>query len=376
MPWNLSQPVYMIKHVLAAWLLVSCIGGKLQAQSQPFDAPEYEDILFLNLKAIGDSLAHTDYTLSKGVYHRLLRSPEVGLYNRCEIYLRNDKTALISLRGTVNKNESWLENFYAAMTCANGRLQLNDSTVFNYQLARDSQAYVHVGWLLGLGFLSPYIRQGMDSLLQQGIRHFIIAGHSQGGALSFLTTSYVYYTYHERYPDMQLVTYASAAPKPGNLYYAYDLDFISHGNNFRVVNSADWVPETPFSIQTLDDYREPNPLVNAKRTIRKQKFLVRLALNHVYNQMKKGSYRAMKRYRKYLGGMMYKQIKKALPQLQEPCYVYSTNYSTAGNPVILLADSAYHKKFTYNGRNTFIHHGYNAYHYLLQQYFLQKATNR
>ncbi|RFM30210.1 lipase family protein [Deminuibacter soli] len=361
----------MMKFLLPALLVL--YSGSACAQ-QKFDAPEYHDILFLNFKAIGDT-AHQQYSLLKGSYRRLMRSPEVGLHNVCEFYIR-DSTAILSLRGTINKTESWLENFYAAMVCANGSLQLNDSTRFNYQLARDSTAYVHVGWLVGLGFLSPYIREGMDSLLQAGIRHVVIAGHSQGGALAFLTTSYVYYLYHEKYPDLQLTTYASAPPKPGNMYYTYDLDFISHGNTFRVVNTADWVPETPFSIQTLDDYRLPNPFSNPKPTIRKQKFLVRLALNHIYNKMKNGSATAMKRYRKYLGSMIYKQVKKAQPQLQEPEYRYSVNYSTAGVPIILPADSAYHKNFVFNGRNVFIHHGYNAYQYLLKEYFLSNATNR
>lgn len=346
------------------------------AQVPGFDAGEYHDLLFLNFKAVAEPVSHSHYALNKGNYQRVLRSPEAGLYNLCEIYLRNDQTAVICLRGTINKTESWLENFYAAMVCANGRLQLNDSTWFNYQLARDTQAYVHAGWLVGLGFLSPYIRHGMDSLLQQGIRNFIITGHSQGGALAFLTTSYLYYEYHDRFPDMRLTTYASAAPKPGNLYYTYDLDFINQGRNFRVVNTADWVPETPFSIQTLDDYRAPNAFQSAHTSIRKQKFLVRVALTHVFNKMKNGSYSAMKRYRKYLGGMIFTQIKKTHPQLREPYYVYSGNYSTAGIPVVMLADSAYYRKFVFNGKNIFVHHSYDAYEYLVKQYFPLKATIR
>lgn len=344
--------------------------SQIQAQTAPaFDAATYSDLLHLNFKAIADTGQRSSYTYKKGIYTRLLRSPEVGLYNRCEAYMRNDGTAIISLRGTVNKAESWLENFLAAMVTATGSVQLTDSTVFHYQLARDSQAYVHAGWLIGLGYLSPYINKVMDSLLISGTRSFIITGHSQGGALAFLTTSYLHYRYAAQYPDLNLTAYCSAAPKPGNLYYAYDFDFITRNNHgFRIVNTADWVPENPLSVQTITDMKTPNPLVDAKTTIRKQKFLVRLALNSMYGKMKKTSEKTMKRYRKYLGGFLFKQVHKALPQLREPAFVYSSNYMTAGTPVILPADSAYYTRFKYNGKNVFIHHGMDAYLYLLKKY--------
>jgi hypothetical protein len=195
-------------------------------------------------------------------------------------------------------------------------------------------------------------------------------GHSQGGALAFLATSYLYYHYSQQYPDLKLTAYCSAAPKPGNLYYAYDFDFITRGNGgFRIVNTADWVPETPISIQTIDDFRLPNPLVDAKSTIKKESFFVRMALNHVYGKLKGGSETAMKRNRKYLGDMLYKQVKKSLPQLEKPSFVYSANYMTAGCPIILMADTTYHSKFVFDGKNVFVHHSLQAYEYLVNQYY-------
>jgi pimeloyl-ACP methyl ester carboxylesterase len=299
-----------------------------------------------------------------------MRSPEVGLYNRCEAFMRNDGVAVISLRGTIGKAESWMENFLAAMVTAKGTLQLTDSTSFSYRLAADSQAYVHAGWLIGLGYLSPYINTVMDSLLAAGSRSFIIMGHSQGGALAFLTTSYLHYKYSTQYPDLQLTAYCSAAPKPGNLYYAYDFDFITrNSHSFRIVNTADWVPENPLTVQTVADMKYPNPLADAKTTIRKQKFLVRLALNCMYGKMKKSSEKTMKHYRKYLGSFLFKQVHKALPQLRQPDFVFSSNYMTAGTPVILPADSAYYRKFVFTGKNVFVHHNLDAYLYLLRKYY-------
>ncbi|MBN9296548.1 MAG: lipase family protein [Filimonas sp.] len=342
----------------------------LYAQQKAFDPAEYLDLLRLNFKAMADTTATQSYSLHKGTYNRLLRSPEVGLYNRVEVFMRNDGVAVVSLRGTINKPQSWLENFFAAMVAANGSIKLNDSTTFSYTLSKDPQAYVHIGWLVGLGHLAPYITHELDSLLQKGTRNIIVMGHSQGGALAFLTTSYLYYHYAQQYPDLKLTAYCSAAPKPGNLYYAYDFDFITRTNGgFRIVNAADWVPETPISIQTIDDFRSPNPLADAKTTIKKESFFVRLALNHVYNKLKGGPETAMKRYRKYLGDMLYKQVKKSLPQFEKPSFVYSSNYMTAGVPIILPADSAYHAKFVFNGKDVFVHHSLKSYEYLVNQYY-------
>ncbi len=72
-----------------------------------------------------------DYRFDKGLYTKYLVSPEVGLFNKCAVLMRNDQTAVICLRGTISKTESWIENFYAAMVPATGSLQLNDHDQFN-----------------------------------------------------------------------------------------------------------------------------------------------------------------------------------------------------------------------------------------------------
>jgi hypothetical protein len=208
----------------------------------------------------------------------------------------------------------------------------------------------------------------MDSLLTVGVRSFIVSGHSQGGALAFLTTSYLHYRYKSTFPDLQLKAYCSAAPKPGNLYYAYDFDFITaNGLGCRIVNSEDWVPETPLTVQVMNDMNTVNPLKDAKSVIKKQSFFVRLYLNHIYHKMANGSATAMKRYRKYLGKTLYKQVRKSLPDLKEPDFAHSSNYMTAGTPIILMADSAYRSKFIFDGKNYFVHHSLKAYQFLLNQ---------
>lgn len=359
----------LVLYMLSLWP-----GATLKAQvMQPgFDPVEYADLLRLNFTAMGDTLpVGNNYQLGKGTYRKLFRSPEVGLYNRVEIFLQNENTAVVSLRGTIGRAESWLENFYFAMVKATGSLRMNDSTWFQYRLATDSNAYVHVGWLFGVASLAPYMDAQLQPLFDKGITNLIVMGHSQGGALAFLTTSYLWYKYMPAHPGLKIKTYASAAPKPGNLYYAYDFDHITgNGYGYRVVNTSDWVPETPVSIQTVNDFNAVNPVSHAKPMLKKQKkLLTRIALLHVYNRLDNTSYKAMKKFRKYMGYTMYKQAKKFLPQFAEPEYQYSMNYMTAGAPIILMGDHLYHEQFKFDGKDMFVHHMLKPYLYLLHQQF-------
>lgn len=339
----------------------------LQAQQlRPgFDPQEYGKLLQLPQR--GDTAsqrkAPSDFT-------HLYTSPETGFYNRWMLWKRSDGVGIILIRGTVPKSESWLANFYAAMIPAKGTLQLNDSTRFEYRLAKDSvTAYVHVGWTAALGFMAADIVAHIKQLYAEGTKEFIIVGHSQGGAIAFLTRSYL--EYREDMPkDIRYKTYCSAAPKPGNLYYAYDFDHITRdGWGLRVVNSADWVPETPLSLQAATDFNAVNPFMNVKGELKKQKFFVRLYGRMVYNKLTRTTNRSVKRFRKYLGGFVYKLSSKHLPEFRQPEYVFSNNYMTAGTPVILLADEDYHKKFPFDGRNIFIHHLLKPYQYLLQKHY-------
>ena len=347
--------------------------NSLKAQALPngFDAGDYADAIDLAFRYIRDSaLATQNFTGQKGSYQRIMRTPEVGLCNLGEVYLRSDGVAIVSLRGTIAKPESWLENFYAAMIPAEGSLTINDSTTFNYKLSNLPKSYVHVGWTLGLAHLAPYITRTLDSLLQTGVTNIIVTGHSQGGALAFLTTSYLHYYYQAKYPALTIKSYCSAAPKPGNQNYAYDFDYITRdGYGFRIVNSADWVPESPYSIQTLNDMNPENPLANVDAALEKQNFFVRLYLKSIYKKMYKSTAKAMRTYKKYLGEKLDGRIKPTLPQYKPPEYAPSSLYATAGTPIILYADSAYYTRFPYDGKNVFIHHMSEPYKYLLKQYY-------
>lgn len=353
--------------------LFLCAESSAQSLKPGFNASEYYDLL---------TLADVQYTNKDTViphYQLLYRSPEMGLKNSWDFWLRDDNVGVISIRGTVQDPASWLENFYSVMIPAKGTLQIDDSTSFPYQLAENPRAAVHTGWTIGLAFLGPDIIKKINQLFgEKQTTEYIIFGHSQGGALSILTTSYLYYLQKGGGlpASFSFKSYCSAAPKTGNLYYAYDYDFITRGTKaFTIVNTDDWVPETSFTVQTIEDLNPVNPFINIDDLFGKQKMLVRWYLKGAYNKMDKGSRKARDRYRKYLGNKLYPFVQKILPQFKQPEYAETMNYMRAGVPVILQTDSVYHQKFTGKKENIWIHHFLEPYKYLVNKHYDPKQPS-
>jgi hypothetical protein len=338
---------------------------------QGFDRKEYADLLWLQFHGLDESLTiNKSFDLQKASYQKLMMTPEVGLANKAAIFLRSDGVVVLELRGTVNKMESWLANFYSGMVAGSGTLQLAPDFSFSYKVAAHTKAAVHIGWLLGTAFLAREYMPVLDSLIANGHNQLLVSGHSQGGALAFITSSYLHYHYHSKNQPVNLKTYASAAPKPGNLYYAYDFESITSGNRgFRIVNTADWVPETPFSLQTLRDFNEVNPFKNVKPALKQQKLLVRMYLQNVYKKLDRKSAKTARHFRKYMGEKLYKQVAKSLPGFQKPALHASQNYSTAGIPIVLTPNEAYNSRFVADEKNVFVHHLYQPYLFLLNLHF-------
>ena len=295
------------------------------------------------------------------------RSPEVGLENQWDLWMRDDKVAIVSLRGTTASQTSWLANFYAAMVPASGKLQLAINEDFNYHLADHPKAAVHVGWLVSMAYLSKDILPKIDSLYHAGIRDILVMGHSQGGAIAYLLTSHLYNLQAKKRlaADIRIKTYCSAGPKPGNLYYAHEYEAKTQaGWAYNVVNSADWVPETPVSIQTLHDFNKTNAFAVAPDLFKKQKFPVNLVGKYVFNRLSKPTIKAQRKYEKYLGRMTSKAVTKHLSGFKAPAYVHSNDYVRTGNQIVLLADARYYKIFRDNTENVFVHHLFEPYLYL------------
>ena len=356
---------YIICFILFA---CSSIAGITQQLKPGFSRDEYIDLMKLSAQ-FGDSAYAASIPVPAG-YRLLYRSPEVGLLNCWELWMREDGVAIISIRGTIADKISWLANFYAAMVPAKGRLQISKSDSFSYELADNPRATVHIGWLVSTAFLSKTILQKIDSLYKTGTKEMIIMGHSQGGAIAYLLTAWLLHLQKQHLlpEDIRFKTYCSAGPKPGNLYFAYDYEAATQGGwAFNVVNSADWVPETPVSIQTLDDYNPINPFIHIKSFIKKQKWPGRWALSYAYGRMNKPNRKAARNYRKYLGGFVAKLIKKQLPEYIPPGYSGNMDYVRAGSFIVLQPDEDYYKLFPQDGKNIFINHLHKPYIYLAKK---------
>lgn len=364
-----------MKNTTLFFLMFLALGFAARAQLQPgFDAAEYRDLLALNFGRY-DSLQKADNLPNQ--YRRTYHSPIVGLDNRFTVFERGDgQVAVITVRGTVASKKSWLANLYSVMQPAQGHLQWSDSSGTDYRLAASPAAAVHSGWLIATAALAPDVERQILLLRRKGVRAIYITGHSQGGAIAYLLRSWIYYrTEAGALPnDIVYKTYCSAAPKPGNLAYAYDYEFLNRGGwAFNVVNAADWVPETPVTVQQLRDLNPLNPLTNLHSALRSQKLPVRVYASVVYGQLTRKSRKAAGKYHKYLGRKVGKAVRKSLPGLKLPGAVPGLNYMRAGTPVVLQPDSAYYQKFPNDtsGFGVWKHHLFEAYLFLLRKDYLR-----
>lgn len=351
----------------------------VQAHSQDFkpgfSKEEYRQLMLISARTAGEKYAKQFDAPAD--YKMVYRSDTIGLDNLWDFWTSDYNTAVISIRGTTPDAVSWLANFYAAMVPAKGKLQINDTSTFHYQLASNPKAAVHVGWLLSTAYLSKDMLPKIKDAYSKGTKSFYIIGHSQGGAIAYLLTAYLINLRlsGELPSDLKIKTYCSAAPKPGNLYFAYEYEAMTQGWAYNVVNAADWVPEVPFSIQTTGDFNIINPFTNVNDIIKKQKFPNNLIMKYAYNRLDKPTKRAQRNFQKYLGGFASKAVGKTLPGFSAPDYYSSNHYVRTGATIVLLPDDDYYKKYPDTSTNVFIHHLHAPYLMLLDKLPAVSETN-
>ncbi|MEO8665967.1 MAG: lipase family protein, partial [Ignavibacteria bacterium] len=263
---------------------------------------------------------------------------------RWDLWIRNDSVGIISIRGTTIQANSWAEDFYAAMVPAKGSIIIDSNFVFIYMLAESEKASVHIGWLTGLAYLSESILTKINEYHAKGIKDYLIVGHSQGGAIAYLLNSYFHYTGKGRIPEgTNFKTYCSAPPKPGNLFYSYDYDFINRGGwSLRVYNSEDWVPQTPISVQTLNDFSEINPYSERDSFIVKMNLLDKIIFDYLVAKIRGTLDDSKDLLNDYFGSMVYKySITKFLPNFPEPQYTDDAFFYPCGVPVVLMKQEGY-----------------------------------
>ena len=357
------------------WILAILVPfNAIQAQFAPlkpgFNKLEYAEMLKISSRQL-DLPSERFKTPAPEYFTRNYQSKTMGLENRWELWTNaTHSVAVISIRGTTQNNTSWLENFYAAMVPAIGSLHLTDSLNFNYHLSNNPKAGIHIGWLIGTGFLIQDMLPKIDSIYKKGIKNILIMGHSQGGAIAYLLSSHLAYLQETNQlpKDIQFKTYCSAAPKPGNLFYAYEYEkLMADGWGFNVVNTADWVPQCPLTVESLTDFNNTNPFINISSILKKQAFSKRVAMKYAFNQLNNPSIKTKKRYEKYLGNIAAKSIQKTLPEFAKPTYLKSFDYVRVGPTIILLANQTYYQQFPDNPEKIFTHHFIDAYLFLTNQ---------
>ena len=365
----------LIKSLFSLTLLLCCIHLSAQQKLKPlFDGKEFIDVLHLEWAHQDSGSKYVPNYLPSN-YSRVYRSPVVGLNNKFDFWLRNDSVGVICIRYTVG-GSSWLENLYSGMIKATGTIHLNDSTNFNYKFSDDDKALVHHGWTIGACYLAPYITKTINEYYKKGVKEFIIVGHSQGAALSYLVRSYLEYAPETVVPKgITYKVYSCAAPKPGNMFYAYDYDYITrNGWAYRIVNTHDWVPQTPFTIQSIDDMNPVNPYSIRKAVLKKRvkSPFVRWYVNHAVQDIEKAATKADRKYKKHLTKRINKFVKKTLTQYQSPNVSNSNAFAPAGIPIILRPNAQYDSLFKFDGENIFIHHLFEPYIYLTELHYLKK----
>ena len=335
-----------------------------------FDKSEFGEILAINAR-FSESPQIARFVPEPKRSRLLYKSEEIGLINHWQLWLMDERVAVICTRGSTREGESWLANLFAAQIPAKGTLHIEDDFEFNYTLAQHPDAAVHAGYVFSSAFLLRDIMPKIDSCYKAGVRDFILSGHSQGGGITYIMSAYLLQLQKagQLPADMRIKVYTSASPKPGNLYFAYDYEHtVGDGWSQHVVNTEDWVPQSPFTVQTIADLPEVNPVPALRATLKKQSFFKRLFFNSLYKKMTNPSQKAVDRYQKYLGKLTGKRIKKYYPEFVIPDFANSNEYVRAGRQVVLYPDSSYFEKFDYAKDKTkiMLHHSTVAYYYLLE----------
>jgi pimeloyl-ACP methyl ester carboxylesterase len=351
--------------ILFLIIILSNLTSNSQELKPGFDPDEYMNLLCISARQSDTPWIDVKLPYPDG-FNLVYRSPESGLFNLWDLWINLKGVAVISIRGTINETGSWLENFHTGMIPAIGSIKIAKDEVFNYKLANNPDAYIHAGWTIGLASFADDIKSKIDSVYNSGIKNILIIGHSQGGAIAYLLSSYLYYKKEDGSlpKDMKIKTYCSAAPKPGNIFYAFDFEQITYGGwAFNVVNPLDWVPQSPFSIQKIDDYSDVNPYQNADKVIKSQKWPSRIFIKRFFNKLRRPLNKSAERFDKYLGKKAGTYVQSYLPYYEIPEFTGSQYYTRAGHQIVLEPDSVYFNEYA-KRQHTFQHHSLRGYYYL------------
>ena len=326
----------MKTRIIIIILLISKLG--FSQFDSAFDKQEAKNLVAICNYWLNGKIEGMDSTYIDSTYVLLYESKLFKMDNKWQMWQKGDDAVVINLRGTTRKSISWFENFYAAMIPAEGELLLPDSQKVKYKFASDSRAAVHVGWTMGVSFMISDILKHVKEANGRGIYNIYMTGHSQGGALTHLLRSMFEYLPEDQLSSKnKFKVYAFASPKPGNRFFVYDYASYTSLKNpsYTIINKSDWVPQTPFSVQSPDNMTLPSPFASLENNDFDIPFLKRIVIKRMYKSMKNPTEKSQRRFKKKLGKKMHKQIAKKVGDFKTPRYVDDFAYFPVGVQVIL-----------------------------------------
>lgn len=283
-------------------------------------------------------------------FQKVFRSKVSPLMNRFDVWNTSDNKAVIAIRGSIVDpgGLSFTAAFYSPMVPAVGKIKIAETKTFEYKLAELPGAAVHLGMLLGLAHISDELMSQIKEQYGKGIRDFILLGHSQGSGIGFLATSYIRYLQIDgKLPtDLRLKTYLIAAPKTGNLQYAYDYQKINSGGWAMAVNNVlDWVPCIGITFQTAIDFPKISPFYDMKGFMTSINFPAGPKFDASYHRFLTAGPAMTKEMLMIIHENVYPRIIEAMPEYVEPDLLGTFDFERSGDQIPLFPDTEYYKVF-------------------------------
>lgn len=301
---------------------------------------------------------------------RVFRSKVSPLMNRFDVWLTEDKKAVLAIRGSIVDTAalSFTAAFYVPMVPAIGKIKMSDIKTFDYKVAELKEAGVHLGMLLALGHISDELLEQIKKQYADGIRDFIILGHSQGSGIGFLATSYIRYLQKDgKLPaDFRLKTYNLAAPKTGNVQYAYDFEKITMGGWAMSVNNVlDWVPSIGVTLQAAQDFPKISPFLNLKGFFTDVNYKPGAKFDETATKFLGAIPSAGDEVRKIIHENVYPKVLNAMPGYVEPELLKTTDFERAGLNIPMVPNADYYKLFPNDPAKSQVWENHSVYPYYI-----------
>jgi hypothetical protein len=318
---------------MRVFLFLLAIAVSIQSSGQleyGYNKDEARDMISLCNSFSFIEMFNSDAEILPKGYVKVYTSGVFGMDNRYEIFEKGD-IAVIAFRGTIGKRLSVLENANSAMIPAQGVIKIAGED-FSYCFAKDTAAYVHSGYALGMAYLSKDLIYHINVLNNKGINNIIITGHSQGGAIANLLRAYLEnLSNYEISKNNRFKTYAFAAPMVGNKAFAaeYNARFCANNSSFNIIIPSDPMPNLPVSYDD-GNYMKDNlyTLINANDSFSARRVLNDIFFNTVGKRLNNSA--------KKMSNTITQFISKDLGTVELPLSNREINYFRLGNRIEII----------------------------------------